>query len=167
MSDSDREDRMRAAVEKLARYWGTYDEQAWYTRYTTDTLINDALYGIGLALDELEETDQYRGPGGFSRLKSRLRYHMLTKDNAVSHRHEGWEGSADACPICRAHDAQRRAEKRELEAAAECDNMRAERDEYGHALDDARAVIQAAVDAARPLMPFVMANVKHGGMPDE
>jgi len=43
----------------------------------------------------------------------------------VFHRHQGWEGEAVDCPICRAHDALRRAEKRELEASAECDELRA------------------------------------------
>jgi len=50
----------------------------------------------------------------------------LLIDNAVSHRHEGWEGPAEGCPICRSHDALRRAENQELESAAEADNLRAE-----------------------------------------
>lgn len=75
------------------------------------------------------------------------------KDYLISHRHEGWEGPAEACPICRAHDAKRKAEEQELKAAAEADYYKAQ-------LQDARAVIQAVVDAIQPLAPFLLAHAR-------
>ena len=52
-------------------------------------------------------------------------------------------------------DIIREKERGELEAAAEAD-------EYKKALQDAREVIQKAVDAAQPLVPFVLAHSKWG-----
>jgi len=91
------------------------------------------------------------------------------------HRHAGkdWDSQA-LCELCRlereAQDLRqmirdkdeaivslretiREKELLELEAAAEAD-------EYRSALQDARAVIQKAVDAAQSLAPFVLAHSK-------
>jgi hypothetical protein len=38
------------AVKVLARYWSTYDQQRNYVEYSDEIILDDALYGIGLAL---------------------------------------------------------------------------------------------------------------------
>lgn len=43
--------RMQDAVAYLKDYMGTYDKQYGYLDYSDDTLINDVLYGLGVALD--------------------------------------------------------------------------------------------------------------------
>jgi len=60
-----------------------------------------------------------------------------------------WVRYTDVVEVIRAK------EQRELEAAAEAD-------EYKAALQDARAIIQKAVDAAQSLAPFVLAHSKWG-----
>jgi hypothetical protein len=38
------------AVAWLAKYWGSYAKQAEFVRYSDETIIDDALYGLGVAL---------------------------------------------------------------------------------------------------------------------
>ena len=45
-----REKHVEEAVAKLAKFWATYDQQDFYRGYTDETIINDALYAIGMAL---------------------------------------------------------------------------------------------------------------------
>lgn len=60
------------AVESLKDYWETYDQQAWYESYKVETLIDDALYALGIAIDE----KQFRFVDGFERFKEILRKHL-------------------------------------------------------------------------------------------
>lgn len=41
---------IKERVECLAEYWSTYDRQHGYENYSEDTFLDDALYGIGVAM---------------------------------------------------------------------------------------------------------------------
>lgn len=43
--------KMRAAVASLQSYMAGYDKQPSYETYSEETLIDDVLYGLGIALD--------------------------------------------------------------------------------------------------------------------
>lgn len=45
-----REKHVEEAVKTLQRYWNTYSDQDFYRSYTDATIVDDALYAIGLAL---------------------------------------------------------------------------------------------------------------------
>ena len=64
--------RMKKAVAYLQKYFETYTNQDSYLDYHEDILINDALYGLGVALDD----EAYRFADGFERFKKKLRTHL-------------------------------------------------------------------------------------------
>lgn len=45
-----REKKVEEAIKTLQRYWNTYSDQDFYRGYRDETIIDDALYAIGLAL---------------------------------------------------------------------------------------------------------------------
>lgn len=45
-----RKKRVREAVSYLQNYIGTYHNQEFYEDYSDETIINDVLYGLGVAL---------------------------------------------------------------------------------------------------------------------
>lgn len=45
-----REKQVEEAVKTLQRFWNTYSDQDFYRTYSDATIIDDALYAIGLAL---------------------------------------------------------------------------------------------------------------------
>lgn len=55
------------AVAALKEYWNTYDNQE-IEGYTTGILIDDALYGIGIAIDPVK----YATAPGYDRFKKDL-----------------------------------------------------------------------------------------------
>jgi hypothetical protein len=59
---------MRDAVAKLADYMATYDRQHGYEDYQDATLIDDVLYGLGIALDP--QMHQYAN--GFQKFKEEI-----------------------------------------------------------------------------------------------
>lgn len=63
--------RVRRIVRELQKYMNTYDKQASYLDYTDETIINDVLYGLGIALDK-----KNRFADGFNRFKGRLQKHI-------------------------------------------------------------------------------------------
>lgn len=63
---------IKTAVEKLQKYWNTYTELTGYEDYSEKTLIDDALYGIGVALDEHE----YQNANGYDKFKKKLLEHL-------------------------------------------------------------------------------------------
>jgi hypothetical protein len=67
-----RQKRMQKIVAAMQLYVSTYNDQSSYLDYSDETLINDMLYGIGLALDDKEF---YSGTG-FDRFKKRLRGYL-------------------------------------------------------------------------------------------
>ena len=71
---------MTEAVKILHDYWNTYDKQSGYKNYHLDTFIDDALYGLGIAIDK----SQFEFAGGYEKFKSILREHLA--DNAAVHR---------------------------------------------------------------------------------
>lgn len=63
------------SVDDLKHYWQTYDQQEGYQHYSQRTLLDDALYGLGIAIDPT----LYYGPEGYERFKAFLRAHLEVK----------------------------------------------------------------------------------------
>ena len=57
-----------AITKYMENYWQTYDRQIGYKQYANDTVINDALYGIGAALNPAV----YSNADGYRRFKAAL-----------------------------------------------------------------------------------------------
>ena len=64
--------RMKAAMESMANYMATYEEQIGSIDYSDETFIDDVLYGLGVAL----EPDKHRYANGFDTWKEQLRKHL-------------------------------------------------------------------------------------------
>ena len=64
--------RVRRIVKKLQDYMSTYDQQPGYLNYTDETIIEDILYGLGIAL----EPKKHRCANGFSVFKKQLAKHL-------------------------------------------------------------------------------------------
>ena len=64
--------RMQRAIRFLAEYMGTYEAQTGCLNYTDKTLIDDVLYGLGVAL----EPAQYEYANGYDAWKDKLREHL-------------------------------------------------------------------------------------------
>ena len=60
--------RMKQAVDYLQNYMNTYDNQTGYLDYQVETLINDVVYGLGVAVGG----DEYRYGEGFEKFKADL-----------------------------------------------------------------------------------------------
>lgn len=67
-----RRQRVQEAIKYLQHYMNTYDSQMGYLEYTDEIIINDVLYGLGVALDR----DQYQFADGFKKFKEVLRKHL-------------------------------------------------------------------------------------------
>ena len=67
-----REKQVKEGIEFLKDYIDTYDKQYGYERYTDTTIINDILYGLGVAIGG----DKYRFANGFAKFKKVLREHL-------------------------------------------------------------------------------------------
>jgi hypothetical protein len=63
--------RVAKAIRFLTKYFATYHKQPTYLDYRDSTIIEDTLYGLGVALD-----DKYRFAGGFDEFKKVLREHL-------------------------------------------------------------------------------------------
>lgn len=64
------------AVIYLVEYWEMYDDQPNYTEFRDDTFIDDALYGIGKAIDP----EKYGFAEGYKRFKDFLRDYLKEGD---------------------------------------------------------------------------------------
>ena len=64
--------RMKLRVQFLQQYLATYDDQYGYENYTDAILINDILYGLGVAINAKEH--QY--VDGYEVWKGKLRYFL-------------------------------------------------------------------------------------------
>lgn len=62
----------RAALKFLTNYFKTYDKQASWDKVSDKTFLDDALYGIGVALDE----KQHSYAQGWDRFKEKLLEHL-------------------------------------------------------------------------------------------
>ncbi|WP_027855591.1 hypothetical protein [Marinobacterium litorale] len=58
-------------AKRLAKYWSTYNDQPGVAEYGEKTVINDALYGIGIAL-----SDEYLCADGFAKFKVDLKQYL-------------------------------------------------------------------------------------------
>ena len=56
------------AVERMQKYWETYDCQHNYENYSEQMFLDDALYGIGLSMYE----SKFRWSAGYERFKTFL-----------------------------------------------------------------------------------------------
>ena len=63
---------LNKAVKSLQDYWNTYDKQRGYQDYHVETFIDDALYGLGIAIDK----SQFQYAGGYEKFKIILREHL-------------------------------------------------------------------------------------------
>ena len=68
---------VRRTIESLKEYINTYEDQKGYEDYSDTTIIDDMLYGLGVAMgDEHEHENEYKYADGFDRFKDRLRKHL-------------------------------------------------------------------------------------------
>ena len=65
---------IKQAVAVLQEYMNTYQDQPEYERYMTVTLVNDVIYGLGLAIDE----NRFSGHAGFTEFRRVLAEHLKT-----------------------------------------------------------------------------------------
>ncbi|MEZ0155236.1 MAG: hypothetical protein AB9Q22_10105 [Candidatus Reddybacter sp.] len=65
------------AVDALQAYWASYDKQPGYENYSRRTLIDDALYGLGIAIDK----DQFKEAPGYDKFKALLREHLMAEQS--------------------------------------------------------------------------------------
>lgn len=57
----------------LANYWAGYTSQPGWKEYSDETFLNDALYGIGCAVD----FEKYYGAEGFKQFKKDLQKYLF------------------------------------------------------------------------------------------
>lgn len=67
-----RHEEVKAIIESFQHYVTTYTTQPDYLNYSDTTIIDDMLYGLGLAFNEKE----YKMAGGYRKFKNRLRKHL-------------------------------------------------------------------------------------------
>jgi len=73
-----RQHRMHRIVSRLIDYWTSYPNQSGYTKYQDKTLIDDALYGLGISIDK-----KYRFGSGYREFKKVLREHLKEDETAL------------------------------------------------------------------------------------
>lgn len=71
--------RVKKAIEYLKHYMDTYDSQYGYLDYTDETIIDDVLYGLGVAIGG----HKYKFASGFASFKKRLAAHISDKSKAA------------------------------------------------------------------------------------
>ena len=68
--------RMKQAVKYLQDYMNTYDNQPEYLDYPIETLINDVIYGLGVAV----RGDEYKCGEGFDKFRQKLSAFLSGKE---------------------------------------------------------------------------------------
>jgi DNA-binding MltR family transcriptional regulator len=68
---NNRQKKVKKIVEHLKEYINTYDNQTGYLNYSDEVIIDDLIYGLGIALDE-----KYKFANGFDKFKERLKEHL-------------------------------------------------------------------------------------------
>lgn len=66
--DTDEKFDMAAAVERMQKYWNTYDRQHGYENWDKEMFLNDALYGVGHSMYK----HKYRHANGYQKFKDFL-----------------------------------------------------------------------------------------------
>lgn len=61
-------------IDRLQDFWGTYTTMQVTKRYTTETVLKDAIYGIGISISH----EKYSGADGFDRFKKELAEYLNT-----------------------------------------------------------------------------------------
>jgi len=61
-------------IDRLQNFWGTYTTLQVTSRYTPETVLKDAIYGIGIAISY----EKYSGADGFDRFKKELAEYLNT-----------------------------------------------------------------------------------------
>jgi len=74
MADQERKDKVEKIVADLQEYVKTYSNGVYYKSYTDETIIDDILYGLGIALDR----EQYEMHSGYQKFKRRIAKHIET-----------------------------------------------------------------------------------------
>ena len=64
--------RVKKAIASLTKYMVTYKNQFGYLNYRDETIIEDVIYGLGIAL----APDKYRFASGLDEFKKVLREHL-------------------------------------------------------------------------------------------
>ena len=64
--------RVKAIIEKLQHYMETYSDQTGYLDYSDETIIDDVLYGLGIAIDD----EKYHFNDGYRKFKAKLIKHI-------------------------------------------------------------------------------------------
>ena len=72
-----RQKHVKRAIEYLKNYMNTYDNQYGYLDYTDETIINDVLYGLGVAVGGRK----YEFAQGFAKFKVLLAKHIANATN--------------------------------------------------------------------------------------
>lgn len=63
---------IKRAVKRMQDYWNTYDQQEGFESYRTETFLDDALFGIGLAIND----ESFGYAQGYDKFKEVLREHL-------------------------------------------------------------------------------------------
>jgi len=66
--------RVKKIIDSLKEYINTYDTQPDYLNYSEEIIINDMLYGIGIALN-----NKYKYYNGYEKFKKFLLKNFLQK----------------------------------------------------------------------------------------
>lgn len=109
--------RVQRAIACLKNYMDTYDRQVGYLDYSDDTIINDVLYGLGVALGG----KKHMFADGFARWKAVLRQKLLVENRVetahLTHAQFGNldEESRKAITAWREHLLQARAKSGDFE----------------------------------------------------
>lgn len=64
--------RVKGIIAKLKDYIDTYPNQIDWTNYEDETIINDIVYGLGIALDK----EEHKYFDGFQKFKKKLIQHL-------------------------------------------------------------------------------------------
>jgi hypothetical protein len=76
--------RAKRIIDSLTKYMETYSNQQGYLYYSDETIINDVLYGLGIALNRKE----YEWSPGFAKFKQKLIKHLFPKVNFTNRAEE-------------------------------------------------------------------------------
>lgn len=61
----------KAVANHLANYWSTYNDQLHVENYSAKTVLNDGLYGLGIAMSE-----EYQCADGFQKFMRDLQRYL-------------------------------------------------------------------------------------------
>jgi len=72
MADKKRKKDVERIVKSLKKFINTYDKQTHYQNYSNDTIIDDFLYGLGVAFD----SEKHSFANGYKKWKQKLTAHL-------------------------------------------------------------------------------------------